>query len=70
MEKEIPLNYSPAGMLDWPCGVERLANGNILIADAGHWSGVCSEIIEADPLGRIVWKYSESLVFAQIKIYF
>ena len=63
MENEIPSNYSPPGMLDWPCGVERLDNGNTLIADAGHWSGDGSEIIEVDTLGRIVWNYSEGLVF-------
>ena len=38
--------YSPPGRLDWPTGVERLPNGNTLIADAGYWSGQGSEIHE------------------------
>lgn len=64
MEKEIPTIYSPPGMLDWPCGVERLPNGNTIIADAGYWSGLGSEIMEVDSLGRIVWQYTEDLIFA------
>jgi hypothetical protein len=52
-------------MLDWPCSVERLPNGNTLIADGGYWSGLGSEILEVDLTGRVVWQYSNSdLVFA------
>ena len=64
MKKEIPTTYSPPGMLDWPCSVERLSNGNTLITDAGYWSGFGSEILEVDLIGRIVWRYSNGLVFA------
>lgn len=64
MQKEIPTTYSPPGMLDWPCGVERLPNGNTLITDAGYWSGLGSEILEVDNIGKIVWHYSNGLVFA------
>jgi len=64
MEREIPTKYSPPGMLDWPCGVERLSNGNTLITDAGYWSGLGSEILEVDPVGRIVWQGSTDLIFA------
>lgn len=64
MNNEIPTTYSPSGMLDWPCGVERLPNGNTLIADAGYWSGLGSEVLEVDRLGRIVWMYSKDLLFA------
>lgn len=52
------------GMLDFPCDVERLPNGNTLIADAGDESGGGSEIIEVDPRGQIVWQYGDGLVFA------
>jgi len=64
MPKEIPTKYSPHGMLDWPTGVERLSNGNTLIADAGYWSGTGSEIIEVDRLGQVVWRYGNDLLFA------
>lgn len=56
--------YSPPGRLDWPTGVERLPNGNTLIADAGYWSGQGSEILEVDLLGNIVWRYEGELRFA------
>lgn len=64
MQQEIPTTYSPPGMLDWPCGVERLPNGHTLITDAGYWSGLGSEILEVDILGRIVWECSPELIFA------
>lgn len=53
-----------AGMLEFPCDVERLENGNTLISDAGDEAGLGSEIIEVDPLGNIVWQYGEGLRFA------
>lgn len=52
------------GMLEFPCDVERLANGNTLITDAGDETGAGSEIIEVDVLGNIVWQYGEGLCFA------
>ncbi len=55
---------SPRGMLEFPCDVERLSNGNTLITDAGGQTGVGSEVIEVDPLGDIVWLYDEGLKFA------
>jgi len=64
MQKEVPTKFSPPGMLDWPCGVERLSNGNTLITDGGYWSGFGSEILEVDPLGQIVWRYSDGLLFS------
>jgi len=47
------------GMLEWPNGVERLPNGNTLIADGGDVTGAGSEAIEVDPLGNIVWQYDD-----------
>lgn len=64
MGEVIPTFYSPPGMLDWPCGVERLSSGNTLIADGGYWSGLGSEVLEVDRLGRVVWHFSEGLFFA------
>ena len=64
MQKEIPTTYSPPGMLDWPCGVERLPNGNTMITDAGYWSSIGSELLEVDSVGRIVWECSAGLIFA------
>lgn len=52
------------GMLEFPCSVERLKNGNTLIADAGDETGAGSEIIEVNPEGQIVWQYGEGLRFA------
>jgi hypothetical protein len=42
------------GVLDFPCGVERLPCGNTLITDAGAESGSGSEIIEVDKNGDVV----------------
>lgn len=53
-----------AGMLEFPCDVERLPSGNTLITDAGDETGVGSEVIEVDALGQIVWRYGELLQFA------
>ena len=53
-----------AGILDFPCDVERLANGNTLIADAGAEDGSGSEIIEVNPSGEVVWTFREGLRFA------
>lgn len=52
------------GMLEFPCDVERLPNGNTLITDAGDQAALGSEVIEVDPLGQIVWRYDAGLIFA------
>lgn len=52
------------GNLEMPLAVERLSNGNTLIADAGDEAGFGSEIIEVNPIGNIVWNYNEGLRFA------
>lgn len=52
------------GMLEFPCDVERLPNGNTLIADAGDETGVGSEILEVSPNGCVVWRYGGDLAFA------
>ena len=52
------------GMLEYPCSVQRLPDGNTLIVDAGDESRRGSEIIEVDPYGQVVWSYTEGLVFA------
>lgn len=52
------------GMLDFPCDVERLPNGNTLITDAGDELGLGSEVIEVDPGGRVVWCFHDGLAFA------
>ena len=51
-------------MLEYPCSVQRLSNGNTLIADAGDECRRGSEIMEVDPYGQIVWTYTRDLVFA------
>jgi hypothetical protein len=50
-------------LLDFPCGVERLSNGNTLIADAGNERHEGSEILEVDRYGQIVWQFKGDLVF-------
>ncbi|MGQ9509703.1 MAG: hypothetical protein ACUVTN_09935 [Thermodesulfobacteriota bacterium] len=52
------------GRVEMPLSVERLPNGNTLIADAGDEAGSGSEIVEIDSIGNIVWNYSEGLKFA------
>jgi len=59
--------YSAAqieGMLEFPCDVQRLPNGNTLITDAGDETRMGSEILEVTPTGQIVWRYAEGLSFA------
>ena len=51
------------GNVEMPLAVERLPNGNTLIADAGDEAGFGSEIVEVDPVGNIVWNYNEGLKF-------
>jgi len=49
-------NSEIAGVLEFPCSVERLDNGNTLIADAGSESGRGSEILEVDQDGNLIWR--------------
>jgi Mal s 1 allergenic protein-like len=58
------ISGSRKAMLDFPCDVERLANGNTLITDAGDELGAGSEIIEVNPQGKVVWHYDDNLKFA------
>ncbi len=51
-------------MLEFPCDVERLPNGNTIITDAGDETGAGSEVIEVDLLGNVIWVYNEGLCFA------
>lgn len=51
-------------MLDFPCSVQRLPDGNTLIADAGDELGEGSEILEVNPAGEVVWRYAAGLAFA------
>lgn len=53
-------------ILDRPFGVERLENGNTLIADGGgrDWTNQGSEIIEVNQKGEIVWSFQDELLFA------
>src|SRR5690554_6900063 len=53
-----------AETLFFPCDVERLANGNTLITDAGDLRSAGSKVIEVNPFGVIVWRYTVDLVFA------
>lgn len=50
--------------LDFPCGIERLANGNTLITDAGDETGEGSKVIEVDQQGNTVWRFASGLLFA------
>lgn len=52
------------GVLDFPCGAERLSDGTTIIADAGDEQQLGSEILIVDPNGQIVWNYTEGLSFA------
>jgi len=52
------------GIVEFPCDVERLPNGNTLITDAGDEAGNGSEVIEVTPEKEIVWRYAENLRFA------
>jgi putative pyrroloquinoline-quinone binding quinoprotein len=53
------VSESRKGILEFPCDVERLENGNTLIADAGDEIGNGSEIIEVSPEGEVVWRFGE-----------
>ncbi len=52
------------GILEFPCDVERLENGNTLITDAGDELGHGSEILEVTPGKEIIWRYGGGLRFA------
>jgi hypothetical protein len=49
---------SREGILEFPCDVERLPNGNTLIADAGDELGRGSEILEVSPAMELVWRFA------------
>lgn len=51
-------------ILYFPCGVQRLSNGNTLIADAGDESGFGSQVLEVSSEGSVVWSYTGELSFA------
>lgn len=57
------VNEGRAGILNFPCGVERLPNGNTLVVDAGDEQQRGSQILEVDRLGRIVWQHQGDLRF-------
>ena len=57
-------NEGREGVLDFPCSVQRLPDGNTLIADAGDELGEGSEILEVNPGGEVVWRYAAGLDFA------
>jgi len=50
---------SVPGNLEMPLSIERLPNGNTLIADGGDGAGFGSEVIEVDPVGNIVWQFDD-----------
>lgn len=52
-----------AGILNFPCGVERLPSGNTLVVDAGDEQQRGSQILEIDECGRIVWQHQGDLKF-------
>lgn len=58
------MNRGIHGVLEFPCDVERLENGNTIITDAGDETGYGSEVLEIDNSGQIVWSYSKGLRFA------
>lgn len=51
------------GILEFPCGLERLANGNTLVADAGSETGRGAEVLEVDQQGKVVWRYGAGCRF-------
>jgi hypothetical protein len=51
--------HGASGMVEFPGSVERLVNGNTLIADGGDELGLGSEVVEVDPVGNIVWQYDD-----------
>lgn len=66
VKQDFSLAQEPEVIFDRPFGVERLVNGNTLIADGGgrDWTNQGSEIIEVDQAGKIVWFYQDELSFA------
>ena len=64
MSEDVGKVDAERGILEYPCSVQRLSNGNTLITDAGDESRRGSEIIEVDLCGQIVWSYRNELVFA------
>jgi len=52
------VSESREGIVEFPCDVERLDNGNTLITDAGDEHGSGSEILEVTPDKQTVWRYA------------
>jgi uncharacterized protein YndB with AHSA1/START domain len=52
------------GVLDFPCGAERLPDGTTIIVDAGDDQQLGSELLIVDENGRLIWNYTERLRFA------
>jgi hypothetical protein len=57
-------DHDLATVLYFPCGVERLPNGNTLIADAGDLRSAGSKVLEVNAVSEIVWRYAGDLRFA------
>jgi hypothetical protein len=51
------LSLASASVQIMPLGVERLPNGNTLIADGRVFTGNDARALEVDSLGRLVWAY-------------
>ena len=51
------LSLASASVQIMPLGVERLPNGNTLIADGRVFTGNDAHALEVDSLGRLVWAY-------------
>jgi len=54
------LSHVPATLPVVPLGVERLPDGNTLIADGRVFTGNDAHALEVDSLGRLVWAYIKS----------
>jgi sugar lactone lactonase YvrE len=54
----------PSDILHFPCGVERMANGNTLVVDAGAEDGSGSKVMEVTPAGEIIWASRQGYRFA------
>jgi hypothetical protein len=55
------LSPAAASVPAYPLGIERLPNGNTLIADGGYGgSPQAARALEVDSLGRLVWAYVKS----------
>ena len=53
----VAVSPAPASVSVQPLGIERLPDGNTLIADCGYSGGAAGRALEVDSLGRLVWAY-------------